>query len=1150
MTFQIGEPISTANPLPITIAGQTPAPIAYLEEKYLPSKVGEPISDTNPLPVKIIGSLGVGLAADSSTFLASVAQGALIANLLDPYGTGAGFSSVGGVPSQLALNGSTVRKGAGAAVPQTDYSMVVRAAKGDRAIEERLTFTALGDQQPAPTYSLGGGVIQAEGNSGSTNFVFTVTRTGDISKIGSVSWAVTGTGAIPANAADFVGNALPSGTTSFGVNESAKTITVAVAGDTSIETGEEFTVTISNVVGGGQIGTASTTGTISNDDVASFISAANTLGDIGYVTPVAVQPITNIGDNITIPSNGYLLRVDFTQNPGAIDFTKVTVTGFRPGHEDDGAANPAKWPFTAVGNAILRQPGTRDTFDMVPDVVSPAQGSGPWSVYIVLDNQIMEADATLQVTFQAGFYAGSPEVIVTPTRFDTKQYPDCIVDFVSQPFRRMGSDNSISVEVTGLHEYARDGRVFARVEGWARVGGVDGPVSGTSAMPLSPETPANGPSKLRISSCQFNVSGGALADGLGGIRVRAYPLVGNKIWESWVIGEAFPTANVFAELPFYKDVADSRSPIYAWVNQDGTGILGSNAAAKDSIRTDLTDPGPAGSFASEYDAARAATSYNGDAAKRGAGKTHADTDGLVIMYRDVAGSTLGSNVGAYSIRNAMGGASVTFGILPVEVRAASGVTSDLVRLRSVKPDGTAASKSPLQRMVWRNITFDTTGLASAAENIVLAGGTGGGDPSAFAPSINLSIFVDCKVRSRTGQGASSTLYQTGIRYDYRMDAKDDNTSTFAMGGIYSAKVAHMALSVGSVYDNMSIHPGKTWLGCWMKTMGLIGNPNRGNYPTNVKPPPTRMKQRLYISFRADQAGGSSAIMAEGGDQDMVGMCNVLVRRSGTSLSAVIGVFNDSVTSRPRVVTGQYISVDAEAAASARINWDYNDVGPLGAVREHMSLSRSAMYEFNSKDDTFFESTHKPSGASVWNSSWPYLFADQVHDSNADLNLRKYYVCLVEHTASADQAADLADPSKWLLICTGATAAAIEFDVQPKRVGNWRTQYHVRDHFCAWFQRNGGGSTFGRGNNWNGEARGRGQKLGVTYTDFYVRRTGGTAGSGHTDWGDQTPKETGPLVDMIPQGGAAYPTDIYGNPRLNNGSGAAGAVERGNIIVLV
>ncbi|MFM6670131.1 MAG: Calx-beta domain-containing protein, partial [Dolichospermum sp.] len=109
---------------------------------------------------------------------------------------------------------------------------------------------------------------QTEGNSGSKAFTFTVTRAVNTTGANNVNWAVTGSGTSAANATDFVGGVLPSGTVSFAAGETSKVITVNVQGDTTVEPNEDFTVTLSNPTNGATITTATAIGTIQNDDVA------------------------------------------------------------------------------------------------------------------------------------------------------------------------------------------------------------------------------------------------------------------------------------------------------------------------------------------------------------------------------------------------------------------------------------------------------------------------------------------------------------------------------------------------------------------------------------------------------------------------------------------------------------------------------------------------------------------------------------------------------------------------------------------------------------------------------------------------------------------------------------------------------------------
>jgi len=109
----------------------------------------------------------------------------------------------------------------------------------------------------------------AGGQSGTTPFTFTVTRTGDTSVAHSVNWAV---GGAAVNGADFASGALPSGTVSFAAGQTSRTITVDVAGDKTVEANEAFTVTLSGPSAGATLGTATATSTILNDDATLSIA--------------------------------------------------------------------------------------------------------------------------------------------------------------------------------------------------------------------------------------------------------------------------------------------------------------------------------------------------------------------------------------------------------------------------------------------------------------------------------------------------------------------------------------------------------------------------------------------------------------------------------------------------------------------------------------------------------------------------------------------------------------------------------------------------------------------------------------------------------------------------------------------------------------
>ncbi|MFO1162421.1 MAG: Calx-beta domain-containing protein [Reyranellaceae bacterium] len=121
-----------------------------------------------------------------------------------------------------------------------------------------------------------------EGNSGTTSFTFTVSldQAGVASQ--AISWAISGSGAHPADAADF-GGSLPSGTVTFAAGETSKVVTVAVSGDTGFESDEGFVATLSTPSAGPVLGTATAAGTIRNDDgvvvSVAALSASKPEGD-------------------------------------------------------------------------------------------------------------------------------------------------------------------------------------------------------------------------------------------------------------------------------------------------------------------------------------------------------------------------------------------------------------------------------------------------------------------------------------------------------------------------------------------------------------------------------------------------------------------------------------------------------------------------------------------------------------------------------------------------------------------------------------------------------------------------------------------------------------------------------------------------------
>lgn len=136
----------------------------------------------------------------------------------------------------------------------------------------RLNVSALMDVQSGPTFSIND-VTQAEGNSGTTSFTFTVTRSGSTSAAATVDVATANGGASAPS--DYT--AVPLTTLTFAIGEASKTVTVFVNGDTTFESNETFFVNLSNA-SGGVIADGQGVGTITNDDAAPQLTLS--IGDV------------------------------------------------------------------------------------------------------------------------------------------------------------------------------------------------------------------------------------------------------------------------------------------------------------------------------------------------------------------------------------------------------------------------------------------------------------------------------------------------------------------------------------------------------------------------------------------------------------------------------------------------------------------------------------------------------------------------------------------------------------------------------------------------------------------------------------------------------------------------------------------------------
>ncbi|MEH1922945.1 Calx-beta domain-containing protein [Nostoc sp.] len=238
-----------------------------------------------------------------------------------------------------------------------------------------------------------------EGNSGTQAVSFTVTRSGGIGVASTVDYAFNGTATFGSDYNNIQvsgGGSAASGTLSFAVGETTKTITADVLGDNTFELNEDITVTLSNP----NLTTAPESSTITNNSAtATIINDDN-------------KPTISISD------------VSVTEgNPGATTNANFTITLSNPSSQQitvnyntsDGTANAADSDYNSTLGTITFNPG---------------ETSKTLSIGVVGDNKF-ETDETFSVNLLAATNATITDNLGVATIINDDNQPTISISDVS-----------------------------------------------------------------------------------------------------------------------------------------------------------------------------------------------------------------------------------------------------------------------------------------------------------------------------------------------------------------------------------------------------------------------------------------------------------------------------------------------------------------------------------------------------------------------------------------------------------------------------------------------------------------------------------------------------------------------------------------------
>jgi hypothetical protein len=181
--------------------------------------------------------------------------------------------------------------------------LVVLTSPTNATITDSQGVATILDNDPPPAISIND-VSIAEGSSGTTNFVFTVSLSAPSSFAVTVNFATADATAQTPFDYQSVTGSLTFNPGTFAPGETQKTITIPVAGDTANEPDETFTINLTNAQNG-TLARAQGTGTILNDDASEVTLSSDTYSfNEAEPTGAALITVNRSGDlNTTVTVN-------------------------------------------------------------------------------------------------------------------------------------------------------------------------------------------------------------------------------------------------------------------------------------------------------------------------------------------------------------------------------------------------------------------------------------------------------------------------------------------------------------------------------------------------------------------------------------------------------------------------------------------------------------------------------------------------------------------------------------------------------------------------------------------------------------------------------------------------------------------------------
>jgi hypothetical protein len=222
---------------------------------------------------------------------------------------------------------------AGDTAVEPDETFLVNLSNPTNATlsDGQATGTITNDDQDPSSLTISDATTN-EGNSGSKALVFTVTMSPAAASTVTVGYT-TADGSATAGS-DYT---TASGTLTFTAGQTSKTVSVTIAGDTTVESDETFFINLSNVTGNATITDAQGIGTITNDDQAQQLPAL-TINDVAisegnsgtktltFTVTASPTPTAPATVDFVTASGSASIGTDFVAASGQLNFAAGTAT--------------------------------------------------------------------------------------------------------------------------------------------------------------------------------------------------------------------------------------------------------------------------------------------------------------------------------------------------------------------------------------------------------------------------------------------------------------------------------------------------------------------------------------------------------------------------------------------------------------------------------------------------------------------------------------------------------------------------------------------------------------------------------------------------------------------------------------------------------